>query len=260
MLSASLNRLVRVLLAPTCAACDTLLDHPLLSPICNACWRAIHAIRAPSCARCGDALPGWLDELSLCGRCEQTPPHFSIARSVGHYDDALREIVQAFKYGGRRVLAAPLASMMRDHGRNVLTGADAVVPVPLHPWRTLRRGFNQADDLALHLGLPVWRALRRARQGPPQASLPAAHRHANVRDAFRLARRVAAPGWRRRLAGRTVVLVDDVMTTGATLDACAQVLSDAGARDVRALTVARAVVAPHERPLRPRRLSTAPRR
>ncbi len=259
MLSAPFNLLVRVLLAPECAACDTPLAHPLQSPVCSACWRSIHAIRAPWCTRCGDALPAWLDAPSLCGHCQQTPPCFSIARSVGHYDDALREVVHAFKYGGRRVLAAPLAAMMREQGRDVLSGADAVVPVPLHPWRALRRGFNQADDLAQHLGLPVWRALRRARHGPPQAGLPAARRHTNVRQAFRLARRLSPSGWRRHLAGRTVVLVDDVMTTGATLDACARVLSDAGVRTVRALTVARAVVTPHERPLRRRHLSTAPR-
>lgn len=260
MLSAPLDLLVRILLAPACAACDTPLDHPLQSPVCGACWRSIQAIRAPWCTRCGDALPTWRDEQTVCTRCRRSPRQFSLARSVGLYDGSLREIVHAFKYNGRRALAAPLAEMMREHGRDVLIDADAVVPVPLHPWRALRRGFNQADDLARHLGLPVWRALRRARLGRPQAGLPAARRHANVRHAFAFAHMATPPGCRRRLAGRTVVLVDDVMTTGATLDACGRVLIEAGVRSVRALTVARAVATPHEPPLRRRHPSTAPHR
>lgn len=260
MLSQPLDLLVRVLLAPACAACDAPLDHPLQSPVCGACWRSIHAIRAPWCAKCGDALPGWREDRALCARCRRAPRQFSLARSVGLYDGALREIVHAFKYGGRRVLARPLAAMMREHGRDVLADADLVVPVPLHPWRALRRGFNQADDLARHLGPPVWRALRRARWGPPQAGLPAARRHANVRDAFALAHLAALPHGRRRLAERTVVLIDDVMTTGATLDACGRILIEAGVRNVRALTVARAVATPREPRLQPPRPSTALRR
>src|SRR6185436_12745560 len=100
------------------------------------------------------------------------------------------------------------------------------------------RGFNQADDLACRLGPPVWRVLRRRRHGPPQAGLPAAQRQTNVQDAFALCR---WPFARAQLRNRSVVLVDDVMTTGATLEACARVLIEAGARSVCALTVARAV-------------------
>jgi ComF family protein len=177
----------------------------------------------------------------------------SAARSAGEYSGSLREIIHAFKYERRRVLAARLGGMMRDAGREILDGADALVPVPLHPWRALTRGFNQADDLAAHLGLPIWRLLRRRRHGPPQASLPAARRHSNVRGAYALG--PAGPAaflparLRARLQGRTIVLVDDVMTTGATLNACAEVLVTAGAQAVRALTVARAAAG---RPARPR--------
>jgi ComF family protein len=169
---------------------------------------------------------------------------FEMARSAGCYEGSLREIIRAFKYEGRRVLAEALGAMMREAGRPLLDDADAVVPVPLHPWRLLRRGFNQADDLARHLGVPVLRVLRRRRHGPPQAGLPAGQRRANVRAAYALR-------WKRpdghhpaaRVRGRVLVLVDDVMTTGATLDACSRVLLDAGARRVRALTAGRAVAA-----------------
>jgi ComF family protein len=141
------------------------------------------------------------------------------------------------------LLAEPLGRMMRMAGADLLDGADAVVPVPLHPWRSVRRGFNQADDLARQLGLPVWRVLRRRRYGPPQASLPAFSRRNNLATAYGLSRT-----WNLRahlvgpsLRDRVVVLVDDVMTTGATLNACSRVLLDAGAGSVRALTAARTV-------------------
>jgi ComF family protein len=161
----------------------------------------------------------------------------SAARSAGLYDGALREIIHGFKYEGRRGLAVPLAEMMRTAGAPVLTGADAVVPVPLHPWRRLRRGFNQADDLARHLGVPVARALWRVRATAPQTGLTSAARRRNLRKAF-----IASPLASAAIANRTLVLVDDVRTTGATLEACARVLKAAGAKEVRVLTAALTVL------------------
>ena len=133
----------------------------------------------------------------------------------------------------------------------MLHGADFLVPVPLHVWRRVRRGFNQSDDLAQQLDVPVMELLMRARATAPQTGLTAAARRRNVRDAFRLSPFLPR-GARRRLDGRIVVLVDDVRTTGATLDACASVLKGAGAGEVRALTVARAVLpTPGVRPASP---------
>lgn len=124
---------------------------------------------------------------------------------------------------------------MLAHAADVLDGADAVVPVPLHRARQRERGFNQAVDLAKRLGVPVARVLKRVRATSPQSDLPAGRRHANVREAFAATRTL--PRWH----GATLVLVDDVTTTGATLDACARVLLGGGAREVRAITAARAV-------------------
>jgi ComF family protein len=156
----------------------------------------------------------------------------SFGRSIGRYEGALREILHALKYGGRRSVAAPLAAAMASAGANVLRGADFVVPVPLHLFRQYSRGFNQASELAVHLGVPVLHALRRTRATVTQTDLPEADRHANVRGAFALRRRPPPHS--------VLVVVDDVSTTGATLDACAQVLLDGGAGEVRGLTAARA--------------------
>jgi ComF family protein len=155
-------------------------------------------------------------------------------RAIGRYEGALRAIVHALKYGARSTLARPLATRLRACGEEVLTGADLVVPIPLHRSRQRQRGFNQAAEIARHLGVPVQHALRRTRRTSSQADLPAARRHANVRGAF-------APTRGASVSGRIVVLVDDVSTTGATLNACAAGLRAAGAREVRALIVARAV-------------------
>ena len=125
---------------------------------------------------------------------------------------------------------------MREAGRAVLADADCVVPVPLHPWRRMRRGFNQARDLARVLDRPVVDALWRVRATPPQMSLDAGARRTNLRGAFMLSHRIQ----RELIAHRVIVIVDDVRTTGSTLGACAKVLVDAGAREVRALTIAAA--------------------
>ena len=149
----------------------------------------------------------------------------------------MRQVIHAFKYDRRRSLAAGLAAMMRERGREMLENADGVVPVPLHRRRERSRGFNQARELAGHLGLPVLDILVRRRHTRSQIELAADRRHANVHGAFAL-----RPRWFRRpagLGGLTVVLVDDVSTTGATLEACAVVLKESGAAGIYALTAAR---------------------
>ena len=259
MLAFAANHLVRLFLEPVCCACSTPLDRPLAGPVCDACWRAVPRLTPPWCDRCGDVIASPEREGSpespasptvlICARCLHTRPVLSIARSAGRYDGSLRRIIHAFKYDGHRALAAPLARLVREAGADVLAGADAVVPVPLHPWRALRRGFNQADDLARHLGLPVFRALRRVGRGPPQAGLSASNRHLNVQHAFALSRqgRRVLRESRNNSPPRplTLVLIDDVMTTGETMEGCGKVLAEAGVSCVRGLTIARAVARRH---------------
>jgi ComF family protein len=232
------DALLTVLLAPRCAACNEPLERPTRGPVCSRCWSSILPLTPPLCDRCGDPLPSWRVVSGLaarCPRCRRIARPIDRSRAIGAYDGALRSIVHALKYEGRRSLAKPLGALMKTRGVEVLCGADFAVPVPLHGSRRRERGFNQAEDLARHVGLPVLRALRRSRRTPPQADLPAARRHNNVSKAFVL------HGSADAIAGRIIVLIDDVSTTGATLDACARVLKMAGATEVRALTAARVV-------------------
>jgi ComF family protein len=195
------DALIAALLAPCCACCRRTLDTPLAGPICARCWEDARA-------------------------------------AAGRYEGALRDIIHAFKYEGRRSLAQPLAALLRDRHPTAQDGASCVVPVPLFAWRRLRRGFNQATELARGLDLPVVHALWRIRATASQTGLSAAERRRNVRGAFRISPLLTRRTRARLIAGRVVVLVDDVMTTGATSNACADVLMQAGACDVRVITLA----------------------
>lgn len=237
-LKSAIDGVLSVVLAPGCAACGELLAQPTRGPVCPACWRSILPLTAPLCDRCGDPLLTWRTCESPshnCPRCRRGRPVVDRARAVGEYDGALRTIIHALKYEGRRSLARPLGALMRERGADLLAGASCAIPVPLHASRRRHRGFNQAADLARHVGLPVCAALTRRRATATQTGLPAAQRHRNVREAF------AITHAGRALRFATVVIIDDVSTTGATLDACAHVLKEAGVAEVRALTAARVV-------------------
>ena len=229
------NALVTAVLAPTCAVCSALLDEPLSGCVCALCWSSIQQITPPLCDRCGGPLPR---ADGPCSNCSDKPSAVGRARAIGEYEGTLREIIHALKYSGRISLARPLAERMRRRGRDLLKDVDCVVPVPLHWRREYHRGFNQAHEIARHLGPPIVNALRRPRATRAQVELPADQRRANVASAFALRR-----GWQRgpTIQGRKLLLIDDVSTTGATLEACAGALKDFGALEVYALTAARVV-------------------
>lgn len=190
------------------------------------------------CARCGTAFLGEdrLDEQGLCRLCRNEDVQFEAAYNFGLYETELRELIHLFKYRGVRSLAGPfgrwLAGAMPRQQR-----FDALVPVPLHWWRRLRRGFNQSAllgrELSRRTGLPLLEtALRRVRATPQQAQLTRGGRRRNVARAFQVPRPA-------EVAGRRLLLIDDVFTTGATLNACAAELRKAGAAHVSTLTLAR---------------------
>lgn len=227
------------LFPPRCAVCGDLALHG------DAC--AAHRLprhpAGPRCGRCAAALPPALPEGALCRGCRARAPGFRGVLALGDYraDPGLAEWVLALKHGGRRDLAPCLARALAGRLAQDARGARwrrVLVPVPLHPVRRLERGYDQAlllaREVGLEAGIPVIRALARRRATAPQGAAGAVSRRANVEGAFGL-RRGAPP-----LSGADAWLVDDVLTSGATAEACAAVLRAGGARAVYVLCVARA--------------------
>ena len=177
----------------------------------------------------------------LCAECVAEPPRFRKARAVLAYDDHSRDAVLGLKHGDRTDAAPAFGAWLARAGADLIADADALLPVPLHRWRLFRRRYNQSALLAFGAAraalLPVLAdALQRTRNTPTQGTRTRTGRFDNVRGAFRV-----RPGREQRIRGKRLILVDDVMTTGATVDACAHVLLRAGAVHVDVLTLARVV-------------------
>lgn len=229
-----------LIMPPACFSCRAPVAEP--HALCSDCWNKISFLAGPECALCG--LPFDLDPGpgTLCGPCLARQPDFDRARSVVRYDDASKGAILAFKRADRLDIVPAFARWLERAGRPLLVESDVIVPVPLHPWRLWRRRYNQAAMLAAALArltnLPhAPLALSRTRPTPSQGTMPSAKaRRRNVRGAFKV------PETRRSLvAGKTVLLIDDVYTTGATLEACAKALKRGGAARVFVLTIARVV-------------------
>lgn len=230
---------IDVLLPPRCLACEAAVDRPGL--LCAECFPRFRFITAPMCARCGVpfAHPGEAGPGGVCAGCLARPPVFGRARAVWRYDAASRDVILPLKHADRTELAPALARLMAAAGRELLEGADLLVPVPLHRWRLIARRYNQAALLARAIGriagvTVVPDLLRRLRATPGLGELGAAEREAVLAGTIA----VAAPH-RARLAGARVVLVDDVLTSGATANECARVLLASGAAAVDVLAAAR---------------------
>lgn len=225
-----------VVFPAACPACSAALARPSAGPLCEACWDALPRHSERVCG-CGEPLAATAP--LPCGRCRRGLSQFRSGASLGPFAGSLRVLVHELKYRGRRRSAGRAARLLFESkpAREVLAGAGVLVPVPLHPRRLRQRGYNQSQLLARELGrlvgLPVADALARRIETATQTGLSAAARRRNVLGAFRAVRPAA-------IDGRVVVLVDDVLTTGATARACARALQDAGASAVRLLTLARA--------------------
>ena len=226
-------------LPPLCPACRGLVGDD--GGLCATCWSRLSFIARPFCERLGtpfgyDPGPGVLSTEAIAN-----PPAFARARAAVRYDEIASALVHALKYGDRLDLAPTMGRWMARAGRELTEGADALVPVPLH-WRRLwTRRFNQAAALARVVAqscsAPVLDdALKRMRATPQQVGLNRADRATNVQGAFQVPEERSAA-----VAGRRLVLVDDVLTSGATVDACARALLRAGAAQVDVLVFARVV-------------------
>lgn len=244
--------LFSVVFPAACSLCGDEMVEPALAGICASCWTRLRPWRGPACDSCGLPFASARTQdaaAALCTPCRSGEYQFDGARSFGLYVDPLRAVILQLKFQGRERLGKRLGELLagvweeieEDHG----VDRAVLVPVPLHVLRQRERGFNQAELLAQGLsdslgkthGGPApqvdARSLRRIRATPPQTGLSVSARHENVRGVFSVVRP-------ERIRDKRIVLVDDVMTTGATLSACAQALKSAGARSVYALTLARA--------------------
>jgi len=229
------GRALDILLPPRCYACGAEVSRQ--GELCGSCWAGLTFITEPMCRICGYPFDYATVEESLCAACHARKPSYDRAASALVYDDASSSLVLAFKRGDRTHLAEPLGRLAARAGEVLLAEADLILPVPLHPRRLFARRFNQAALLAREISKASgvgWSPdlLYRRRNTPSQGGLSNKQRRENMRGAF------MAGG---RLEARHVVLVDDVMTTGATAEACAKVLRGAGARSVALLTLTRVV-------------------
>lgn len=230
-------KLFDLVLPPRCKKCGVLVAED--DGLCAECWSLATFLGPPWCACCG--LPFEFDAGAgtLCGACMAAPPVFDRARSALAYDDVSREMVLCFKHGGDESLSRLFARWMARAGGDLLTEPAVIVPVPLHPWRRIKRRFNQSALLAAGLsrltGLPDDPlSLVRVKRTPSQGGLGKSARTLNVRGAFAI-----RPDRREQILGRRIVLVDDVWTSGATAEACIRACRKAGSGPVSLLTVAR---------------------
>jgi ComF family protein len=224
-----------------CLICSTSLQENETGVICAKCLATAKPIEPPFCDRCALPFDGKLDDPFVCGYCAELKFHFRRTVSACRAEGIVRESIHRFKYNREMYFGAHLASWLIDAAARRIDwrDIDAIVPVPLFPRKQRAREFNQAEFLARALSRAIGVAvisgsLRRVKETVTQTALNAKQRAANLRGAFA----VKTPG---AFAGKRLALVDDVFTTGATLDSCAKVLLQSGAREVMALTVARGV-------------------
>jgi ComF family protein len=230
-----------VVLPPTCLACRKPVGEA--GGLCPACWKQAGFIERPFCERLGTPFPHDPGAPLISPAALADPPAYGRARAAMRYSEVGRELVHLLKYGDRLDLLRPLGTWMARAGAELLTDADALVPVPLHWTRLWQRRFNQSAGLARAVSavarLPVWDyALARVRATPPQVGLARSERARNVAGAFRVPRAT-----RSEVKDKKLVLIDDVLTSGATVDACAKALTRTGAARVDVLVLTRVVEA-----------------
>lgn len=232
-----MNILLDLIFPPRCVLCQTFMRSPDRSGICSICHSAVSYMKTPLCRICGVELAGDAGRNHLCGVCLVSVPPFFCARSIVKYEAAVRELLQRLKYMGDMTVATAIRGITEGVDVSLFNRCDVIIPVPLHFERLRSRGFNQSLFLAKiifadHHGRirPDW--LRRMRSTTPQTGLSGMARRKNLKNAFHVRGGTD-------IAGSRVCLVDDVFTTGTTVSECSRALLQAGAVEVRVVTLAR---------------------
>ena len=237
-----LSRVIDFILPPRCIVTGEMVDKQgMISP---AVWGRLNFISSPYCDCCGfpfDYDVEGVSDGSLCAKCLKYPPKFDKARAALIYDDASRDIVLGYKHGDQTYAVPTFIPWLERAGADIFDGIDYIMPVPLHPLRLLRRRFNQAGLIAQYLAKELRitclvDGLKRVRATPTQGHLEKAERKRNVRNAFRMRDKYIPD-----LKGKNILLIDDVFTTGATINECTKELRRHDVNEVRVLTLARVI-------------------
>jgi ComF family protein len=233
----ALEQVVDAVLPPRCVVTGELVERQGM--VAPAAWADLDFIADPFCNACGFPFDYEVDKGSLCVECLGEHPPYESARAALKYTDASRALILGFKHGDRTYAVKAFVPWMKRAGETMLAQADYLVPVPLHHWRLVSRRYNQAALIAGYLAKETGKdvlpdALVRTRATPSQGYLNAKERFKNVRRAFAMNR-----SRKKQIAGKKIILIDDVYTTGATVKECAEVLLKGGAEKVHVLTLAR---------------------
>lgn len=239
-LGRALRPVLDFVLPPRCAMCHTDVSEP--QSLCGTCWAQVAFIADPACAACDRPFEYFTQEHALCAACVKERPLPGVLKSALVYDEISRPLLMRFKHGDGTSLAPMLAKWMALRGADLLKDADLIIPVPLHWTRLLARRYNQAALLCREIDFLThvpWdpHILKRVKRTPSQGHLSKVQRLSNVAAAFQVPEHL-----RPKVKDKRIVLIDDVMTTGATLGACAKALIAAGARQVDGLVLARTVL------------------
>lgn len=230
------HHFINTILPPRCANCGQWTTKS--DTLCPLCWRSVTFIVSPKCSICGWPLPY---PGTACIPCSSRRPRFSTGRSIFYYNGAIRSLILQLKHHDATYVAPSLASFLHGYGGDIFEEIDGIIPVPLHRWRLMGRGFNQTTLVAFHLAkyrkIPIKiNILKRHKFSLSQARQPGHQRRSNIKNAFSI-----TPHGRTWIAHKRLLILDDVWTTGSTLDECSKILLKNGANDVKALTIARVI-------------------
>lgn len=237
-----LNKVLGFLFPPLCLSCSKHVGE--WGQFCNTCWGNLVFIQPPFCKQCGTPFDFEIEDNILCGKCIQTKPHYDCVRSIFLYNDISKKIILNLKYHDSTHLALYMAKYMEKNVHDLFLNADIIAPVPLHWRRLLKRKFNQSSLILQHLDIPSGKKchdlLYRKKNTPIQGNMNEKNRIENVKSAFRVDDKYS-----KTIKGKIVLLIDDVFTTGATINECAKTLKKKGAGEVWCVSFAKTKQSPN---------------